>query len=286
MDPSAIAANVSSIFSLPDVVFRVTDLINSGKVTNTQLEQTILNDPALTARILKFANCAYFGFSGKIETVSHAIFLIGHKELRTLVIATSVTSTFKGISSDLVDMDKFWYHSVTCGVVARLLAVNADSRERFFIAGLLHGVGNLILFSQYPEESEKILSVMDKGEDAVADAERNLFGFTHAELGAELLKQWQLPLSIWKLVEFQIDPLREEAFKDDACILCAAVNIANYIQPCTNQRVSFEEVKPTYELETWNHLDLSSEAIESIITIAKLQVIEVLNAIRPETTQS
>ena len=282
MNPCTIATNVSSILSLPDVVFRVTALINSGKVTNTKLEQAFLNDPALTARILKFANSSYFGFSKKIERVSHAILLIGHEELRNLAIATSVTSTFKGISSDLIDMDRFWYHSVACGVVARLLATNIDSRERFFIAGLLHGVGNLILFSQYPKESAEILSIKDSGEDTVANAERSIFGFTHAELGAELLKHWQLPPSIWKMVEYQFDPLKDEEFKNDACILCAAVNIANYIQPCTNQRIEFEEMKPMYELETWNHLDLSSEIIDSTITIAKLQVIEILNAIRSE----
>ncbi len=282
MDPYTIATNVSSIFSLPDVVFRVTALINSGKVTNKKLEQTILNDPALTARILKFANSSYFGFHKKVETVSHAILLIGHEELRNIAIATSVTSTFKGISSDLVDMDRFWYHSVACGVVARLLATNSDSQERFFIAGLLHSIGKLILFSQYPKESSEILSVTSNGEVVVANAERRIFGFTHAELGAELLKKWQLPPSIWKIVRYQLDPLKDDEFKNDACVLCAAVNIASCIQPYTNQRIEFEEMKLMYELADWNHLDLSSEAIDSTMTIAKLQVIEVLNAIRSE----
>lgn len=280
MDPCTIVTNVRSIFSLPDVVIRINDLIDFGDVSNTELEQLILSDPALTAKLLKFANSAYFGFSGKVETVLKAIAIIGHKELRNLVIATSVTSTFKGIPSDLIDMDTFWNHSVTCGVTARLLATSVDSRERFFIAGLLHGVGRLILFSQYPKESAKILSYLSQGEDAAIHEERKIFGFTHAQLGAELLKQWKLPPNIWKMVEYQFEPMQNAQYQYDASTLCAAVNIANYIHPCTNQRIDIEETIPDRAFKAWNFLGLSAEIVESVITVAKLQVIEVFNAIR------
>ena len=279
-DPRTIVANVRSIFSLPEVVIRVNDLIDSGEAANTELEHVISSDPALTAKLLKFANSTYFGFSGKVETVLKAISIIGHKELRNLVLASSVTSTFKDIPPDLVDMDIFWNHSITCGVTARLLASSVDSRERFFIAGLLHGVGRLILFSQYPKESAKVLSYMNQGEDAVIQAERKIFGFTHAQLGAELLRQWKLPPNIWKMVEYQLNPMQEKDCQYDACTLCAAVNIANYVQPCTNLRVNQEEKISDRALQTWSFLGLSAEIVESVMTVAKLQVIEVFNAIR------
>lgn len=278
-DPRTIVTNVRSIFSLPDVVVRVNDLIDSGEATNTELERVIASDPALTAKILKFANSSYFGFSGKVETVLKAIAIIGHKELRNLVLATSVTSTFKDIPPELVDMDTFWNHSITCGVTARLLASSVDSRERFFIAGLLHGVGRLILFSQYPKESAQVLSCMNQGEDAAIQAERKIFGFTHAQLGAELLKQWKLPANICKMVEYQFNPMQEKEFQYDASTLCAAVNIASYIQPCTNQPVEHEETISDRALQAWSFLGLSVEIVESVMTVAKLQVTEVYNAI-------
>ncbi len=280
MDPCAIVTDIRSIFSLPDVVIRINELIDSEDATNTELERVILNDPALTAKLLRFANSSYFGLSGKVETVLRAISIIGHKELRNLVIASSVTATFKGIPSDLVNMDTFWYHSVTCGVTARLLASSVDSRERFFIAGLLHGVGRLILFSQYPKESAKVLSCVNQGVEAAIDAEHKIFGFTHAQLGAELLRQWRLPLNIWKMVELQLDPVKDEVHKYDACTLCAAVNIANFIQPFTNQKVNSEKAIPAHAFEAWNLLGLSPELIESVIAVAKLQIIEVLNIVR------
>jgi HD-like signal output (HDOD) protein len=280
MDPCTIIANVRSIFSLPEVVIRVNELIDSDEATNAELERVILNDPALTAKLLKFANSSYFGLSGKVDTVLRAISIIGHKELRNLAIASSVTATFKDIPSNLVNMDTFWYHSVTCGVTARLLASSVDSRERFFIAGLLHSVGRLVLFSQYPKESAKVLSCMSQGEDAAINAERKAFGFTHAQLGAELLRQWRLPLNIWKMVEFQSDPIKDETHRYDASTLCAAVNIANFIQPCTNQKINAKKAIPVQAFEAWNLLSLSPELIESIITVAKLQVIELFNIVR------
>ncbi|MDE2389776.1 MAG: HDOD domain-containing protein, partial [Betaproteobacteria bacterium] len=209
-----------------------------------------------------------------------AITIVGQKELRNLVLASSVTSTFKDIPPDLVDMDIFWNHSITCGVTARLLSSSVDSRERFFTAGLLHGVGRLILFNQYPKESAKVLSCMNQGEDAVIQAERKIFGFTHAQLGAELLKQWKLPLNICKMVEYQLNPMQEKEFQYDACTLCAAVNIVNYIQPCTNQQINQEEAISDRALQAWSFLGLSAEIVESVMTVAKLQVIEVFNAIR------
>lgn len=280
MDPGSIATKVSTIFSLPEAVFRVNELIDSGDASNFELEQAISSDPALTAKLLKFANSSYFGFSGKIETILKAISIIGHKELRNLVIATSVTSTFKGIPTELVDMDTFWNHSITCGVTARLLTSNVNSRERFFIAGLLHGVGRLVLFSQYPKESAEVLSHMPDGRDAVIRAERKIFGFTHAQLGAELLKQWKLPPNIWKVVENQSDPMKDKEYQYDTSTLSAAISIANFMQPCINVSKNAEEEIPESTLKTWSFLGLSADIIESVMTVAKLQVIEVYNAIR------
>ena len=286
MDPCTIAKNVSSIFSMPDVAFRINELINLGETKNSELEQVILHDPALTAKILKLSNSTFFGFPGKIDTVSRAASVIGYKGLHNLVIATSVASTFDGISSELVDMETFWYHSVTCGVIANHLAIDLKrrDRERFFIAGLLHAIGKLILFSQYPKESEKALNLKEYGDDVVTDAEREIFGFTYVELGAEFLKQWQLPQSIWRLIESQADPLEGKEFKEDACILHIAVTIANCIQPCANQKIDFDEINPSYKPEIWNHVGLKPEVISPMMEEANTQVFEMLSVIRPEAT--
>ncbi|MEK7779580.1 MAG: HDOD domain-containing protein [Pseudomonadota bacterium] len=280
MEIREIVGNVRSIFSLPEAVIRINELIESGDTCNNEIERVILNDPALTAKLLKFANSTYFGFSGKVDTVQRAVSIIGHKELRNLAIAASVTTTFKDIPSDLLNMDTFWQHSVACGVIARLLASNVENRERFFIAGLLHAVGRLILLHQFPKESAKALGLLNEGEEAVLNAERKTFGFIHPNLGAELLREWKLPPDICKMVELQFEVMLDTRDKFDASTLNAAVGIANFMQPYTSQKIDSEKSVSKCTFEAWDFLGLTPELIESIITVAKLQVIELTNMIK------
>ncbi|HNP26791.1 MAG TPA: HDOD domain-containing protein [Nitrosomonas sp.] len=284
MNPKTIAENVNAIYSLPEVALEINQLINSKDTSNTELETLIFCDPALTAQILRLANSVYFGFPKEINTVSQAISIIGRLELRNLVLATSVISTFSDISPKLVNMETFWFHSVACGVMARLFAAetNSPQKERFFIAGLLHAIGKLVLFTQYPNESAEILRFSGIGEDAEIAAERRIFGFTHAELSAELLKQWQLPASIWQPIEFKLDPLHANAPKKDACLLHVAVNIASKMEPCSCQPMDVHEIKPTYHIEAWNQLGLNPEMIRPAVAETSLQIIDILTIIKPE----
>ena len=286
MVPKSLIEKVGSLYTLPDVALRVNELLSSDQASNDQLEEIIVHDPALTAQLLKLVNSAYYGFPGKVDTVSRAISMIGRQELRNLVIATSVASTFQDIPEDLVDMETFWYHSITCGVLARLLAEHCKrkERERFFIAGLLNSIGKLILFSQYPEQASEALSTKDQGEDAVAKAEQRLFGFTYAELGAELLKEWKLPSSIWQLVASQLDPMNADDIFQDVCILHVAAKIAASIEPCSVKTYDFEDFKPTYLPEAWEALGLNDESIKPLILDASLQAFEILGIIRPGAT--
>ncbi|HBA64691.1 MAG TPA: phosphohydrolase [Methylococcaceae bacterium] len=286
MVPKSLIEKVGSLYTLPDVALRVNELLSSDQASNDQLEEIILHDPALTAQLLKLVNSAYYGFPGKVDTVSRAISMIGRQELRNIVIATSVASTFQDIPEDLVDMETFWYHSITCGVLARLLAEQCKrkERERFFIAGLLNSIGKLILFSQFPEKAGEALSFKDQGEDAVTEAEQRIFGFTYAELGAELLKEWKLPSSIWQLVASQTDPMNAADNLQDTCILHVAAKIAASIEPCSVKTYDFEDFNPTYLPEAWETLGLSDESVKPLTLDASLQAFEILGIIRPGAT--
>lgn len=285
MDVCTIAKNANAIFSMPEVAFQINKLIQEGDAKNQKLEEIIRHDPTLTANILKFANSAYFGFSGEIDTISRAITLIGHKQLHNLVLATSVTETFDGISSDLVDMETFWYHSVISGVSAKLISTHLkkSDRERFFIAGLLHGIGKLILYSQLPDESVQVLTYKQNQKTQLIDAERKILGFTHAELGAEFLKQWQLPPSIWKLIKYQVEPFKNSEYKDDACIMHIATHITNCIQPNAKLTIDLDQLKQPGIPEAWQHTGLDDDFVVSITGDIDLQASEILSIIKPQT---
>lgn len=287
MNSTELAKRVRSIFSLPEIVLRINEILNSPNPTNAELEEVIIHDPALTANILKIVNSAYFGFPSKIDTVSRAITLIGLLELRNLAVATSVTTRFKGIPADLVDMDVFWYHSITSGVLAKLLAKHfkCDKFERFFIAGLLSRIGKLIFFTQYPAQSADILRLKDHGDDVMTAAEEDIFGFSYAEVGAELFKQWKLPPEIWQMILFQLDPLSvAKEFRADACLLHVAVKIACSVEPCAKYDYDFEEFEPSFKPEVLDYLELTPNTIHHIMDEAVLQAFEIMSVIRPEAT--
>ncbi len=286
MEPHTVVMNVKSIFSLPAVVFKINELINSGDTSNQELEATILSDPALTAKLLKFSNSAYFGFPNKIETISQAVALIGHKELRNLTLASSVTSVFKDIPADLVDMESFWHHSVSTGVIARLLAYDINCRERIFIAGLLHGIGRMILINQFPEEYSQVLRTANKDAEVFHDIEQQVFGFTYAELSTELLKAWKLPESIWKIVEFHLNPTSATGkIIMDANTLHLAVKIASLKQvQQNNENLNLDEIESLCKPAIWENLGLNAEVIELVNSVADLQIADMYNFIKPTAT--
>lgn len=283
MNPVSLAHQVRTIFSLPEIALRVNELLSSSEPSFSELEELILHDPSLTATLLKIVNSAYFGFPTQIDTVSRALSIIGLRELRNLVIVISVTTRFKGIPAELVDMDVFWYHSITRGVLARILAqrLKHPDQERFFIAGLLSRIGKLIFFSQYPAESTEILYLKDDGDDAMTRAEEQIFGFNYAELGAELLRQWQLPPTIWEIIVNHLGPLNVKGSKEDACILNIAASIANSIEPCAKYDLDLDQPDPRFNASVLNYLNVSPNLINHCIDEALAQSFEIMSIIRP-----
>ena len=283
---SSLVEKVAYLYSLPDVAVRVNELLDSDKASNAELENIIVCDPALTAQLLKLVNSAHYGFPGAVDTVSRAVSLIGHKELRNMVMAATVTNTFKDIPNHLVDMETFWFHSITCAVLARSLAETqrCKERERFFIAGLLHSIGKLVLFSQYPKESVQVLSYQGQGDAAVIAAEQRIFGFTYADLSAALLKAWKLPDNIWQMVASQLDPLNAQGNTQEACVLHVAAKITASIEPCAMSTLNMEGLNPNYDPRAWQTLGLSEAQLKPLIWDTSSQAISLFGIIRPGST--
>lgn len=194
--------------SLPAIVYRVFDVMDDPKSTATQIGRVINDDPALTARLLKLVNSPFYGFSRKVDTVYRAVALIGHKELRSVVVAASAIKVFDGIPSELVSMPVFWKRSLTTAVVARVLAAFKREKEieRYFIAGLLHDIGSLLLYLQLPEEMTQVLHQHRADGVDLIKAEKEIMGYDHAEVGGALLKKWNLPPLICGAVRYHQMP--------------------------------------------------------------------------------
>lgn len=232
MAPAAIKALLSDatvLFSLPDIYTQLSEMIRDPRFSLADIGRVIAKDPGLSARLLQLVNSPFYGFQSRIDTISRAITVVGIDELYNLVVATCVVDSFAKIPCELVDMTAFWIRSVYCGIVSRLLAKQSRvlHSERLFLAGLLHDIGSLVLYRQKPDESLKVLLATRRNRRLLAEFEREIIGFTHAEVGYELIKHWGLPESLYETIGCYLTPEVAQAHKLDAYLLNMATRLVD-----------------------------------------------------------
>jgi len=283
MTPQQLAQEVETLFSLPDVAIRLNDLIDRPETTIKDLVEVVQLDAGIAATVLRLANSAWYGLPSRVDTISRAITLIGQKALRDLVMSTSVITTFKGISSEFVDMRDFWDNSVTCGVVTRNLAHLSGIREteRLFLAGLLHKVGRLAFYASRPVQYRQVLQDSKNGEAAIIAAEEAVFGFNYAQLGACLLQAWRVPSALDEVVEYQLDPLSAPNQPKEAAIVHVAADIAYHMAPDIKARYQLGEYHLTFRESAWESLELERNVLAEVMQNSLIQSFELLEIINP-----
>ena len=209
------------LMSLPDVYIRLRDVITSPNSSMSDVAQILVHDPAITARLLKLVNSPFFGLAAKVDTMTRAINMLGTQQVHDLVLATVVVDSFSGFVNDSLNLYDFWFNSVYCAVTARLLAYHCDDidTERPFIAGLLHNIGHLVTHQIIPEQSLKARKLADDKDLAVYLAEREVMGFDYALVGAELMRDWQLPTSLPEITECQNEPEKSSEYQLETAII-------------------------------------------------------------------
>lgn len=268
--------------SLPEVVMRAVDLINDPNSSAAEIGRIIGEDPALTARLLKIVNSPFYGFPSRIDTVSRAITVIGTLELLDLILATSVIKAFSDIPTELVDMNAFWEHSLYTAVVARVLASRhrAPNTERYFIAGLLHDIGALVLYRQAPQQSTTALRRAREELTPLHEVELELFGFHHGDVGAALLQAWHLPDTLIEAVHHHHTPQLSEPIRLETSI----VHLADVIA-CAVHDPSAEAGRiPPMESAAWDLVGLPVHILEGVINEADNQFAEARAVILPQAS--
>jgi putative nucleotidyltransferase with HDIG domain len=263
--------DIDRLVSLPGIVARINEAVNDPARSAADIGRIIGQDPALTARLLRVANSAAYGLSKQIETISRAVAVIGTKRIRDLALATSAMNAFEGIPNELVSMDNFWRHSILCAVAAKLLAERAGMQdaESLFVAGLLHDIGQLVIFHKLPGEAKQalLLSVEGPNELALHDAEQRVIGVDHAQVGGALLRHWRFPEKLIECVEFHHAPARAAKFPREA----ALVHIANSIATLAEINSVAEEDAVHTDEAAWTLAGLGHEVIEPVVRAAQAQ---------------
>ena len=247
---------------LPGSVFRILELLRDVNVSNAALATAVGYDPLLAARLLRLANSTYYSRQGNVTTISRAIDTIGTKALYDAVMLGVAANTFsKEIEGSAVGR-AIWEHSLAVAILARELTDACQMRgaENAFICGLLHDIGKLILLKSNPEAFKEMSEKTD--EDEMMKSEDEVFGINHAEVGALLIKRWNLPDAISSVVLYHHEPVKT----DQAIFTAHIINVADQIAGNYGYGVS-----PMKEDELSEDEEISLLQSESIIALRLTQ---------------
>lgn len=220
----------STVFTLPEIYFRVRDVVDNHESTMDDLANALKLDPAISARLLKIVNSPFYGFPRQIDTITRAVNLIGMQAVSDLVTATTVGRTFSGMTTELMDLSAYWRKSVLSALMAGKIAkaCNIEDSERFFIEGLLRDIGHLVLYQAIPQRAQAALVESGNLGTSLAEVEQSSIGCDYTDVGAELIRSWGMPVQIEQAVRHQLNPNDAGEFALHASIVHLAGVIADH----------------------------------------------------------
>ena len=272
--PAELVQSAMRLASLPSIYLRLTEVTNDMRSTSSDVARVIQEDTSLSARLLRLVNSAFYGFPSRVDTVTQAINLVGTNQVMELALASSVLRAFDGIPKDRVDMDGFWRHSIGTAIAARSIALRRrlPNAERYFVAGLLHDVGRLVLFLEEPEPMALALAACDGTDSLLVEAERATFGFDHADVGRALLASWKLPAALQEAVGRHRAPPRVGDHAVDAAIIHVSDVIANALE----LGFSGERLVPPLDGPAWALLGLDLAELPLMVADVERQHADVV----------
>ncbi len=280
--PSAqeLVQSCTSIFTLPEIYFRVREVVDDTNSTMEDLAETLKLDPAISARLLRIVNSPIYGFPKQIDTISRAVSLLGTQAIIDLVTATTVGKTFAGVPIQLMDVSKFWHRSVLCALLAGKIAKSCgiQDSERFFVEGLLRDLGHYVLYQYAPERAQSALIEAGYLDASLAEVEQSNIGCDFAEVGAELVRSWGMPIQIEQAIRHQLSPDEAGDYAQHASIVHLAGEVVDYEERDPKRRPAEVPFHPQAMKETGFVLTNLPELLRD----AQTQLNETLTLVYPQ----
>lgn len=261
-----VVSNIRNLPTPPIVFHQIQKVIRDPRVSASQIARILQEDPAMSVKVLKLTNSAFYGLSREIESVKQAVVIVGLEAIKNLVLSASVLDMFKGKDIDQDFQDKFWRHSLAVGFCARLLARKARARgmidpDSAFSGGLLHDIGKVILCCFLPKEHAAVKEEREKDkESATFELEERVLGYNHAQVGSILTAQWKLPTRLGEAVTYHHHPQLSESEDPTAYI----IHISNYVAKKTFYDSFEQHLVGNLEDGVLDYMQLSDEDLEAL----------------------
>lgn len=257
-------SGISNLPTPPLVFSQITKVVNDPGTSVAEVAGIMAEDPAMSAKVLRLANSAYFGARQEITHMRQAILLLGLDAVKSLVLSSSVFDMFKKHKIDAEYQERFWRHSLATALAARLCikeleAFNNLDPEVAFSAGLLHDLGKLIICCFMPDEHEQVLSFQAQSGLDSFEAERQVMGFSHPLIGRLLAENWKLPRAIQNAIGDHHDPIAESALEVN---YSHVVHLADYLSLTTFEPERQKEMpEVALQMEVREQVGLTDEVL-------------------------
>ena len=256
-------ASSVTLVTLPAVFIRVKSVVDDQTTTAIDLAKVISTDAAMTARVLKLINSAFWGFGSRIDSLSRAVSLLGMIHVHDLVLATSVLETFERMRPEQMDVAKFWRGSLFRGLAATALARKSNLVDlgRVFVEALMSDLGHMVLYLKAPELAARAMKQSREQPWELARLERALIGCDFAQVGGELTDSWRLPPCFGETIRYQNDPQGAGEYALEASLLHIAAIIAKLQGSEREKAALVERISPS----AWQIIGLSPDCLPEII---------------------
>lgn len=265
-----LVTNVVALASLPSVYLRIRDELDTPTGSTAAVAHALGADPALSANLLRLVNSAFYGYGGKIDTISRAVTVLGIQQVHDLVLAVSVSGTFSVFAPRHLDMTRFWRGSVMRGLAAREIGRNQGliGVERLFVIGLLADIGHLVMYQTLPDLAYDARKSAEASGEALHEIERRTIGCDYAEVGAALMAHWRLPTTFVDIVGGQTNP----RLAGDYVYEAAMVHLAGRIADADQENLSSNDAAARMDPMIWNLLDMEPASLRRIRESAELDL--------------
>jgi len=268
----SIVNQTQALYSLPLFYERLNEKINHPHSSLADIGKVISEDQGLTVRLLKLANSPFYGYYSKIDSITRALGLIGMQQLRDLALAVSIKVSFGEVPNQVLSIESFWKHNIACGILSRNIATyrREANQELFFVIGMLHDVGILVMCSTIPENVLKMLQSRADFDAPYHILEQKHFGFDHSAVGSALLTQWKIPLNISEPVAYHHSPSSALQYPMEA----ATLHLADIICHTMSYSQAKDKFVPAIDNAAWRMLDIPVNQLDTIIKQSESQIEE------------
>jgi HD-like signal output (HDOD) protein len=262
MTPEKLVAKDSDIASFPLILDLLMEAINDPKSTIEQMVNIVMYDQDLCSRLIKIVNSPIYSFQEDIDTVEKALNIIGTEQLLSIALGSTVLSKFEGVPEDLITLKTFWHHGIACGLATKSIAKlkNQKNLDIFFVGGMIHDIGSLIIYKHAPEKAKLALIQCNEWGRSLIDAEQDVLGFNHAQVGKALLQKWRLPDWLCQAVAFHHNPLDTKEFETETAIM----HVADFISEGSFLGSSGQIQSQILDTKAWGKLNLPNRHLTTI----------------------